>query len=567
MNKLRETQRFRLTRVIAWMALAAFMGQLLHGQTSVRAQESPAEETNVLARSAASNQTEKVETPGTPDEANAEHAVRRSGERVRIGGNLNVREDEAVNEAVAVFGSSDVSGAVTRELVTVFGNSKLSGTVGREMVTIFGKATMTGSVGREMVTVFGDADVDGPVGRECVTVFGNLRLGPNAKVGRECVAVFGTVDRDPDAVLEQEPVEVLPMLSGVGKWITDGLMKGRLIPPDSRLAWIVVGLHLLLYGLIALLLPRPTKACVTQLESKPVLSFGVGLLTLILLAPLYLVLTAIGVGIVLIPFLGLAEMAFVCVGKTATFELFGLQLFRGFGRRGDQPPLAAFLVGFVLVTLVYMVPILGLLMWLILRPVALGTSVLACITALRKNGNGRAPGIPVPPVTSAPGLAPPSTTASPVPTSTEGATESAPGSAPSLQPPAAPPLEVAVMPRAGFWIRVVATALDFIALCWILMLPHVDSFFLFFWIAYHVGLWTWRGTTIGGIVCNLKLVRLDGRDADFSVCLVRGLAGIFSALPLLVGFFWAGWTSERQSWHDKIAGTVIVRVPKGISLI
>jgi uncharacterized RDD family membrane protein YckC len=123
------------------------------------------------------------------------------------------------------------------------------------------------------------------------------------------------------------------------------------------------------------------------------------------------------------------------------------------------------------------------------------------------------------------------------------------------------------MPRAGFWIRLTATALDFIALCWILMLPYVDSFFLFFWLAYHIGMWSWKGTTIGGIVCNLKVVRLNGSDADLSVCLVRGLAGIFSALPLLLGFFWAGWTSERQSWHDKIAGTVIVRVPKGISLI
>lgn len=124
-----------------------------------------------------------------------------------------------------------------------------------------------------------------------------------------------------------------------------------------------------------------------------------------------------------------------------------------------------------------------------------------------------------------------------------------------------------VMPRAGFWIRLVASALDFIALCWILMLPHVDSYFLFFWIAYHIGMWSWRGTTIGGIVCNLKVVRLDGRDPDFSVCLVRGLACIFSALPLFLGFFWTGWTSERQSWHDKIAGTVIVRVPKGLSLL
>jgi uncharacterized RDD family membrane protein YckC len=45
------------------------------------------------------------------------------------------------------------------------------------------------------------------------------------------------------------------------------------------------------------------------------------------------------------------------------------------------------------------------------------------------------------------------------------------------------------------------------------------------------------------------------------------LASVFSAVALGLGFFWAGWTRNRQSWHDRIAGTVIVRMPKGMSLI
>ena len=68
-------------------------------------------------------------------------------------------------------------------------------------------------------------------------------------------------------------------------------------------------------------------------------------------------------------------------------------------------------------------------------------------------------------------------------------------------------------------------------------------------------------------VCNLKVVRLDGRPMDVGVALVRALGSIFSFLALGIGFFWAGWSSERQSWHDKIAGTTIVKVPKGIPLI
>jgi uncharacterized RDD family membrane protein YckC len=91
--------------------------------------------------------------------------------------------------------------------------------------------------------------------------------------------------------------------------------------------------------------------------------------------------------------------------------------------------------------------------------------------------------------------------------------------------------------------------------------------FLLAWFGYHVGMWTWKGTTIGGIVCGLKVVRLDGREIDFGIAMVRSLGSVLSFMALCLGFFWAGWSTERQSWHDTIAGTTIVKMPKGVSLI
>lgn len=537
------------------------------GPPRAQAQETEPEETSAVVTNAVNRvNTNATDGAEAPDET---VSMRDVGERVSVGASLAVPENQSAREAVTVFGSSQVAGRVTRELVTVFGNADLSGTAEREMVTVFGSATMNGSVAREMVTVFGDAEVNGPVGRECVTVFGNLKLGPEAKVGRECVVIFGAVERDPGAELAQEPISVLPQLAGARALVTDGLLKGRLVPPASSLAWVLVGLHLILYGLIALLLPRPVKASAETLVERPLAAFGVGLLVLIVLGPLYLILAATGVGVVLIPFLALAEAAFVCLGKTAAMEAIGLQLFRGFGARAAAPRLPGFLAGFGVITLLYMVPVIGLLAWLILKPVALGAATLACFRGVNKPRPTPPPINPVPPQTPpSPGLAAGAHSA----TNAQGA--AAPSPAPVPPPPsgaqapsALSPQQIAVLPRAGFWIRLMAVGLDFIALCWILMLPYVDSLFLFIWLLYHIGMWAWKGTTIGGIVCNLKVIRLDGREPDLAVSLVRGLAGVFSALPLLLGFFWAGWTRERQSWHDKIAGTVIVRVPSGISLL
>jgi uncharacterized RDD family membrane protein YckC len=40
--------------------------------------------------------------------------------------------------------------------------------------------------------------------------------------------------------------------------------------------------------------------------------------------------------------------------------------------------------------------------------------------------------------------------------------------------------------------------------------------------------------------------------------IVRFLAYFVSALPLYLGFLWAGVDRRKQGWHDKIARTIVV---------
>ena len=49
--------------------------------------------------------------------------------------------------------------------------------------------------------------------------------------------------------------------------------------------------------------------------------------------------------------------------------------------------------------------------------------------------------------------------------------------------------------------------------------------------------------------------------------MVRTLGCFLSLAVVGLGFLWVAIDDDRQSWHDKIAGTVVVRVPKGVSLI
>ena len=80
-------------------------------------------------------------------------------------------------------------------------------------------------------------------------------------------------------------------------------------------------------------------------------------------------------------------------------------------------------------------------------------------------------------------------------------------------------------------------------------------------------MWKTKGTTIGGIVCGLKVVRLDDRPIDWPTAIVRALGCFLSMAVAGLGFLWVVFDADRQSWHDKIAGTTVVRVPKGTSLL
>jgi uncharacterized RDD family membrane protein YckC len=79
---------------------------------------------------------------------------------------------------------------------------------------------------------------------------------------------------------------------------------------------------------------------------------------------------------------------------------------------------------------------------------------------------------------------------------------------------------------------------------------------------YFACMWVWRQTTFGGIVLRLKVVRLDGRRMDWPTAAVRAIGALFGSVVGGLGYFWSGWDSEKQGWHDKVAGTVVVKVDK-----
>jgi len=137
--------------------------------------------------------------------------------------------------------------------------------------------------------------------------------------------------------------------------------------------------------------------------------------------------------------------------------------------------------------------------------------------------------------------------------------------------------DLASFPRAAFLDRAAAFVVDVVLVMFVAQFLHPvffyrgDNFVLSLLLIYFIGFWAWKGTTIGGIVTNLRVVKVNGGELSFLEALVRGLTSILSFGALGIGVLWilrsdvlaTDGLPARQAWHDLAAGTYVVKVPKG----
>lgn len=74
------------------------------------------------------------------------------------------------------------------------------------------------------------------------------------------------------------------------------------------------------------------------------------------------------------------------------------------------------------------------------------------------------------------------------------------------------------------------------------------------------GFWMTKQATPGKLVVHVRILDAEtGEAPTFIQWVIRYLGYIVSTIPLGLGFIWAGYDERKQAWHDKLAGTVVVR--------
>lgn len=134
---------------------------------------------------------------------------------------------------------------------------------------------------------------------------------------------------------------------------------------------------------------------------------------------------------------------------------------------------------------------------------------------------------------------------------------------------------------AGFWARTGASIIDSVLVMlvtipllisiygWAYLDATQTSFFagpadvLISWVLPTVAIiafWALKQATPGKMAISAKIVHArTGQPASTGQLIGRYFAYFVAMLPLFLGIVWVAFDKRKQGWHDKLAGTVVVK--------
>ena len=139
---------------------------------------------------------------------------------------------------------------------------------------------------------------------------------------------------------------------------------------------------------------------------------------------------------------------------------------------------------------------------------------------------------------------------------------------------------------AGFWIRVWASVIDSALLILmvgpILLAVYGIGYFtlesllqgsliqgpidFLLLVAPALGIilfWIYKSATPGKMAISTRIIDAQtGSQPSTGQFIGRYFAYFISGVPLFLGFLWVAFDRKKQGWHDKLAGTVVVRVDR-----
>jgi hypothetical protein len=251
-----------------------------------------------------------------------------------------------------------------------------SGEVQDNVFSIGGSIHIKGRVEKTVIAIGGTIIVEGEVGEAVMGIGADVTLKPSARIEGDLVSFGGLLTKAPGTVIEGDTI-YFKADEGIGKVIQEGLF-GRtgvsLIPLLIIVRLIMAFIWFILAVVLLALFPRQIMFASDQIRKAFWPVFGTGVLAIVVFAGLVVFAALLSLALIGLPILVSLIIIGVIIkvfGQVILFYFFGETLYKALSRK-PTPPFLAVTIGFVLVTLVGMIPILGALVSLVLSIIGWG---------------------------------------------------------------------------------------------------------------------------------------------------------------------------------------------------
>jgi hypothetical protein len=227
------------------------------------------------------------------------------------------------------------------------------------VISFGGNVVIEGKVRESVVTFGGEVTIIGEVG-ELVLGFGSeITLKSSAVVSGDVVSLGGTLNKEVGCLIEGDTV-YFKGFEDLADFLGKGLKRG-FIPLIYFFKLISVFITFLLALLITALFPRQITLASTQVRNSFWPIVGTGLLSIIIYVGLVIFATLLSfvlIGIPILIALIIIGIVIKLFGRVVLFYFFGDSLIRSFGK-GKASVFGGMILGFILVSLISFIPILG----------------------------------------------------------------------------------------------------------------------------------------------------------------------------------------------------------------
>jgi len=123
---------------------------------------------------------------------------------------------------------------------------------------------------------------------------------------------------------------------------------------------------------------------------------------------------------------------------------------------------------------------------------------------------------------------------------------------------------------ASFWRRFLGGLIDLIItfpIAWVGSKYRIGQsnillqfMFLVIDASYYVIFWKIKSATPGMMICKIKIVSVDGKPVTVNRLIIRYIGLCISCLFIGIGSMWMLLNNKRQTWQDKMAKTLVVKL-------